>query len=66
MSIEHTYGRDEWQTVQLRAMPVEQLAAEHAQTTVDEYRAKCAAEFKRRRLPVPDVPKPRRKAAKRK
>ncbi len=66
MSDEHTYGRDEWQTVQLRGMTVAQLEAENAATTLDEYRDKIAAEFKRRGMVVPDAPapKPRRRRAK--
>lgn len=62
MSNQHSYGLPEWQAEQLRGMTVDQLAAEHAQTTVDEYREKVAAEFKRRRLQVPDAPKPKRKS----
>jgi peptidase E len=66
MSDEHTYGRDEWQTAQITWMPVATLEREHAATTVDEYRDKLEAEFKRRGIAVPDVPapKPRRRRAK--
>lgn len=62
MGNQHTYGRDEWQTEQLRAMTPDQIAAEHGATTVDEYRSKVEAELKRRRLPVPDAPAKKRKA----
>ncbi len=66
MGDEHTYGRDEWQTAQIAGMPNAILEAEHAATTVDEYRDKLEAEFKRRGLAVPDVPapKPKRRRAK--
>lgn len=49
----HTYGLSEWQDAQLAELTVEQLTAEHAATTVDTYRAKVEAEFKRRHLDVP-------------
>jgi hypothetical protein len=62
MSDEHTYGRDEWQTVQLHGLTVTQLEAENAATTLDDYRAKVEAEFRRRGLRVPDPPKPKRKS----
>jgi len=58
----HTYGLSEWQDEQLGNLTVAQLEAEHAATTVDEYRDKVAAEFKRRGLTVPDKPKPKRKS----
>lgn len=66
VSDQHSYGRDEWQAHQLTGLSVEQLQAEHAGTSLDEYRAKVEAEFKRRRIPVPDAPAPKRKRRTRK
>jgi len=60
MSNPHTYGVSEWQSEQLKSLTVPQLEAEHASTTLDEYRAKVETEFKRRRLPVPDAPEPKK------
>jgi hypothetical protein len=42
-------------------MTAAQLEAEHGATTVDDYRAKVEAEFKRRGLRAP-APKPKRKS----
>jgi len=61
MSNKHTYGLDEWQGAQLDGMTVAQLHAEYAATTVDDYREKIAARMKRRGIPIPDLPKPKRK-----
>ncbi len=70
MGNQHTYGRDEWQTAQIAGMTTAQLEAEHAATTVDDYRDKLEAELRRRGIVVPDAPeptpapKPRRRRAK--
>ena len=62
MSSKHTYGLEEWQDVQIAGMTVAQLHAEWEATTVDSYRDKIAARMKRRGIPVPDKPKPKRKS----